>query len=243
MEPVSIAAYDLPERVAAYDADMEVMHPNRTKMVDVAIEVLPFGPDGRLTMIDLGVGTGFLTERFLKAFPRARVTALDGASSMIELARTRLGALAGRVTFVTGDFRELTGAVEVAEPVDAVLSAYALHHLTAEEKQDVIGQALALLRPGGWFVNADLVVAQDRGVEQRIQELRVEGVVRRAGGEDPRFADAAATRFTLDELEAREADQPVPLARDLEIARQAGLESVEVFWKEYREVVYGGPRR
>jgi hypothetical protein len=30
MNKKGIMAYDLPERVASYDADMAVMHPNRT---------------------------------------------------------------------------------------------------------------------------------------------------------------------------------------------------------------------
>lgn len=35
------AAYELPERVARYDADMEIMHPNRAEMAQVALDVLP----------------------------------------------------------------------------------------------------------------------------------------------------------------------------------------------------------
>ena len=42
MTEQSIAAYDVSQRVQSYDADMELMHPNRSKMVQVAIEVLPF---------------------------------------------------------------------------------------------------------------------------------------------------------------------------------------------------------
>ena len=38
----SIAAYDVSQRVKTYDADMELMHPNRSKMVQIALEVLPF---------------------------------------------------------------------------------------------------------------------------------------------------------------------------------------------------------
>lgn len=41
MDKNSIAAYDLPDRVASYDVDMEIMHPNRSKMVDIALEILP----------------------------------------------------------------------------------------------------------------------------------------------------------------------------------------------------------
>src|SRR5678815_4785399 len=42
MTEQSIVAYDVSQRVKTYDADMDLMHPNRSKMVQIAIEVLPF---------------------------------------------------------------------------------------------------------------------------------------------------------------------------------------------------------
>ena len=33
-----ITAYDVPKRIASYEADMDIMHPNRHKMVEVAAE-------------------------------------------------------------------------------------------------------------------------------------------------------------------------------------------------------------
>ena len=126
--------------------------------------------------------------------------------------------------------------------LDFVVSSYALHHLEAHQKESVIRQCERWLRPGGWFLNADLVVASDERVEGRIQQLRVAGVTARAAEDDERFATEKATRATLDELEAKEQDRPLPLPVDLDIARRAGLESAEVFWKEYREAVWGGPK-
>lgn len=42
MNSDSVRAYDLPDRVRTYDADMEIMHPLRRKMVAIALEVIPF---------------------------------------------------------------------------------------------------------------------------------------------------------------------------------------------------------
>jgi tRNA (cmo5U34)-methyltransferase len=240
-DSASIEAYSSAQRVARYDADMEVMHPLRRKMVEVVLEVLPFEAERPLAVLDLGAGTGFLTQRLLAKFPAAAVVAVDGSRAMIELARARLGELAQRVTFEVCDFWRLPESLALRS-LDAVVSAYALHHLDADEKQDVIRNAVRLLKPGGWFLNADLVVAADPRVEARVQELRVRGIIERARGEDPRFRDFASTRKFLDELEAAEQDQPLTLEQDLRLAREAGLASVEVFWKEYREVVFGGKK-
>src|SRR4029078_6027624 len=98
----SIAAYDVSQRVKTYDADMNLMHPNRSKMVQVALEVLPFPSTATLRAIDLGIGTGYFTKRFLINFPNSHVVGVDGAQAMIELAKERLKSLASRVEFVIG---------------------------------------------------------------------------------------------------------------------------------------------
>ncbi|MDA2925156.1 hypothetical protein MYX65_11005 [Acidobacteria bacterium AH-259-L09] len=58
MNSDSVKAYDLPERVRTYDADMDIMHPLRWKMIEVALEILPFHQTQSLRALDLGVGTG-----------------------------------------------------------------------------------------------------------------------------------------------------------------------------------------
>ncbi len=236
----SIDAYNLGKRVAAYDADMEIWHPRRSKMVEIALEVLPFETDAKLLGLDLGIGTGYFTERFLEAYPQAQVHGADGAKTMIDFAKTRLGERGRQVSFHVGDFRELEQLFAGVEGFDVVFSSYALHHLTRDEKLSVVRTAVSLLRPGGWFVNADIVVADEPEVEERIQEIRIDGIVERARGIDPRFRDCEATRRFIDELEAKEGDQPLTLTEDLQVLQDAGLRNVAVFWLEYREAVTGG---
>ncbi len=237
-----IAAYNVRERIASYDRDMDVMHPNRHKMVGVALELLPFAPEREFLALDLGSGTGFFTQRLLQAFPNARVIAVDGARAMVETAAERLGARAERVDFRTGDFRDLDRILKPDERGALVISAYALHHVDHDAKVSVIRRCLEFLEPGGWFLNADLVVAESERLERRIQDLRVEGIVRRGDPDDPRFNDPVRVRAFLDDLEATEGDQPLPLVEDLEILREAGLRHAGLFWAEHREAVTGGIR-
>ena len=240
MNSKSISAYDVAARVATYDADMEVMHPNRTRMVDVALEFLPLARDTEMHVLELGCGTGYLTQRLLTAYPSARVVAVDGAQSMLELATSRLGALNERVDSRVGDFRELDRLVQPDPLSDAVLSSYALHHLDRDDKLQVLVASSSRLKPGGWFINADLIESDSAEVEDRFQQLRVAGIVRRAAADDGRFSSPSATQQYLDELEANEHDQPLKLLQDLEVLRSAGLEHVCVLWLEYREAVVAG---
>jgi tRNA (cmo5U34)-methyltransferase len=242
MSEQSIAAYDVSQRVKTYDADMELMHPNRSKMIQIAIEVLPFPKTAALRAIDLGVGTGYFTERFLKQFPNSRVLGIDGAQAMIELAKARLRSLESQVEFVIGDFRKLQELALAAGTADVIFSAYALHHLSRSDKETVLRQVVAFLVPGGWFVNADLILADSPELENRLQQIRIAGIVERAGGTDSRFADSALTRQFLADLELKEADQPLTLAEDLALLRSSGLKNVSAFWLEYRELVSGGEK-
>ena len=237
----SIAAYDVSERVKRYDADMELMHPNRSKMVQIAIEVLPFPKTAALRAIDLGIGTGYFTERFLTHFPNSRVLGIDGAQAMIELAKAHLTSLASRVEFVTGDFRKLQELVPGTGTVDVVFSAYALHHLSRPDKKTVLRRVAELLLPG--------LVREHRPDCRRfartgepLQQIRIAGIVERAGGADSRFANSALTRQFLADLEKNERDQPLTLAEDLALLRNSGLKNVSAFWLEYRELVSGGKK-
>jgi len=238
----SIAAYDVTHRVKTYDADMELMHPNRSKMVQVALEVLPFPKTAALRAIDLGMGTGYFTKQFLDHFSNSRILGIDGAQAMVELAKARLRSVASRVQFVIGDFRQLQELASGAGTADVVFSAYALHHLGRSDKEKVLREVVEVLAPGGWFINADLIVADSPELESRLQELRVAGIVERARGADNRFPDSASTHRFLADLEKNERDQPLTLTEDLALLRSSGLKNVSAFWLEYRELVSGGQK-
>ncbi len=238
----SLAAYDVPERVKSYDADMDVMHPLRHEMIEVVLETLPFAADSELRVMDLGAGTGIFSARVLERFANASVLAVDGAAAMVDLATGRMGPLADRMEWVTADFRKLPA--ETVEPgsYDLFISSYALHHLNADEKSALLRTIFSALKPGGWLFNADIVVAESEVMEQRFQQLRIEGVTSRAAEGDKRFSNAETTRTYLTEMEIAENDQPQTAAMDLAIIREAGFASAEILWKKFREVVIGGSK-
>jgi tRNA (cmo5U34)-methyltransferase len=230
MNTDSISAYELPARVASYDADMDLMHPNRHKMVDIALEIIPFEPLAAITALELGTGTGFFTQKFLERFPQSKVISLDGSKSMVELARARLAARAERVDFCIGDFRQLRNNIPENSRCEVAFSSYALHHLNHSEKAEVVRQVLTFLKPGGWLVNADIIKSESKVIEERVQQVRVNGIVRRGRGLGPRFRDADSVRQFLDQLEATDGDQPLTLGEDLQVLKEAGLAHVSVFW-------------
>jgi len=243
----SVEAYDQVDRVSRYDRDMDLMHPNRHRMVAVALEILSEREPLSTVALELGIGTGFFASRFLQRHKKATIIGIDGAASMIELARARLleAGVADRVRFKTSSFEELVPGDAEIGAVDVVFSSYALHHLAPDAKRSVLDVALSFLKPGGWFLNADLVSHPSPEVEAIIQRIRVAGIVARNTAmtdPDPRFIDAVQVRAFLDNLEESEGDCPMSMEEDLALLSRSGIVYPTVFWQEYRELVMGGQK-
>src|SRR3954452_15722593 len=85
---------------------------------DVVARLDGIAADARV--LDVGCGTGRVTEALLGLVPRGRVLAVDASADMVELARKRLG---DRADVWCQDVLDL----ELDEPVDAIVSTAALH--------------------------------------------------------------------------------------------------------------------
>jgi trans-aconitate 2-methyltransferase len=92
------------------------------------------------SVIDVGCGTGLVTEALLGLVPRGRVQAIDASEEMVALARRRLG---DRADVWCQDVLTL----EVEGTVDAVVSTAALHWVPDHERLWPI--LFRALRPGG----------------------------------------------------------------------------------------------
>jgi len=118
--------------------------------VDAACE----GIEAR-AILELGTGTGRTARRVLQRHPRATLIGIDASEEMLGAARE---ALAGH------DVQLRAGRLEDAlppGPFDLVVSALAVHHLDAAGKAELFARIASLLRPGGRFVLADVVVPED----------------------------------------------------------------------------------
>jgi trans-aconitate 2-methyltransferase len=92
------------------------------------------------TVLDVGCGTGRVTEALVELVPRGRVLAVDASADMVELARGRLD---DRAEVWCQDVLDL----DLGEPVDAIVSTATLHWVT---DHDALWPRLArALRPGG----------------------------------------------------------------------------------------------
>ena len=92
------------------------------------------------TVLDVGCGTGRVTEFLLALVPRGRVLAIDASEDMVTLARSRLG---DRAQVWCQDVLD----VDLAEPVGVIVSTAALHWVTDHDRMWT--RLAGALRPGG----------------------------------------------------------------------------------------------
>ncbi|MDN3513706.1 MAG: class I SAM-dependent methyltransferase [Candidatus Brocadia sp.] len=236
----TVYAFNNSDTVATYDTDMDAWHPNRSKMASIVCEVLPFGKTESLSILDLGVGTGYLSHKIVETFPHAKIVAVDAAGLMIDKAKLRLKNHLSQVTFLISTFQELPDKTNILSNVDVVVSSFALHHLYKEEKLRLFKYLCSILKPYGWFVNCDIIKIADAVLEARFRRLHYEGVQERTRriGHQEKSLDQISSE--LADKEKKDGDHPLLLMDDLQLLAEAGFRTAECFWKEYREAVYGG---
>jgi len=140
---------------AAYDREIRTLIPRYDELVREAAAALRYSMRPVRRIVDLGMGTGALTNACLSGRPRARVWGIDADPAMLRVAAVRLRRRASSVTMVAGSF------LEVPIPTcDAIVASYALHHIrTRRQKQVFYRTCHQAIRPGGVLVTGDCAPA------------------------------------------------------------------------------------
>jgi tRNA (cmo5U34)-methyltransferase len=116
---------------------------------------LASGPPGAERILELGTGTGETARRLLRRHPSAVLVGVDESEPMLSVARSALPR--DRVSLCVGRLQDPLPA----GPFDLVASALCVHHLDAIGKAELFGRVRAVLRSGGRFALADVVVPVD----------------------------------------------------------------------------------
>ncbi len=138
-----------------YDASVRRLVPGYEEALAALAGALKvFLRDRPADVLDLGAGTGALSERILAAVPNARVTVLDADEAMLVHARERLAAHAARTAFVHGSFTDALPAC------DAAVASLSLHHVhSRKDKRALYRNIRRALRPRGLLLSFDTFVA------------------------------------------------------------------------------------
>ena len=211
-----------------YDGLRRQLIPCFEDFYGAVVDVLPFPPGAAPRILDLGAGTGLLAELLLDRWPRARLVLVDLSADMLDRARARFSGRGRHVEVRVADYLE----DPLGGPFDAVVSALSIHHLPDSGKRALFRRAFAALRPGGWFVDADNVLAPTPALAARDRALWISRV--RESGIDEVELDAALRRTRLDVL--------APLSDQLSWLGRAGFSDVDCRYKWLHFAVFGGRR-
>jgi ubiquinone/menaquinone biosynthesis C-methylase UbiE len=129
--------------------------PGRAEMFDAFVRELRALGEETLTVLDLGSGPGFLAAHLLDAIPGLRMSLLDFSAPMQELARARLRARLGQVTFVERSFKSADWQLGLG-PFDVVITNQAVHELRHKRyAYDLHAGVRRVLKPGGTYLVSD----------------------------------------------------------------------------------------
>jgi SAM-dependent methyltransferase len=121
-------------------------------------------------VLDLGSGDGRLLNLVLNARPGAEGVAIDFSPHMLDQLRTRFGGNPS-VRVVEHD---LDRTLPDLGTFDAVVSSFAIHHLTHDRKRTLYQEIWSILEPGGVFCNLEHVLpASDRSHARFLEAMGI----------------------------------------------------------------------
>ena len=165
-------------------------------------------PENCRRILDLGSGDGRLLALLLLKCPRAEGVALDFSEPMLAHLRKRF-AQDPRVKIVAHD---LAQSLPALGNFDAIVSSFAIHHISHQRKRQLYEETWTALDPGGIFCNLEHVASPNAEVHARF--LQAFGIT--AADEDP-------------------SNQLLNVETQLGWLREIGFGDVDCYWK-WREL-------
>jgi tRNA (cmo5U34)-methyltransferase len=194
----------------------------------------------KIELLDLGCGDGALTEELLKTNNSVSATLLDGGEGMIKKAEERLRGYKD-TRFIQATFQDLLDDKIKLATYDFCVSSMAIHHLEMDEKATLFRLIASWLKPGGYFVDVDVVQPPSEELQQWyfaiwkdwITDMMKQYNVTDEVPEDPirRYQDPSSM------------NQPDTLGNQLKALESAGFVDVDCYFKNGIFVVFGGKKK
>jgi len=152
LEPEKLFDWIAPE----YDRIERVMDPARTTVHSIILDIISALDPPPSRILDLGCGTGYLTQQILELLPDCHVFAVDGSLPMLKVARENLDEFLDRVTLAKADFRDPWESI-LDGSIDVVVHYSALRYIPQHSQKEVLARIWDILGKGGWFIHGDHV--------------------------------------------------------------------------------------
>ncbi|HBK63680.1 MAG TPA: ubiquinone biosynthesis protein UbiE [Cyanobacteria bacterium UBA11166] len=127
--------------------------------------------DKEFQMLELGCGDASFTAPALLNTTITSYKGIDLSEVALEIARSNMEVIQCEKTFINGDIYELIPQLVKSKEYrfDAIFTSFALHHLTLEKKDDIIGQLRHLLKDRGIFILIDVMRPEEESREAYVR--------------------------------------------------------------------------
>jgi len=205
-----------------YDKQRRLFIPCFNDFYGIAIENLTLAKDNPL-LIDVGAGTGLLSEMVLNKYPQARIELIDISSDMLQIAKERLVSFPN-VTFTQADINDIK--IE-HNKYDAVVSSLAIHHLTDTDKKNIYRKIFYGLKAKGIFMHAEQALASNEYLQETYHTTWLNKI--KKSGLSAKEIEMGLERVKL--------DKRTPLETQLAWLKEIGFINVDCLYKYYDFVV------
>ena len=145
----------------------QVDDPTRAQRFQLLCDLLPFPTDATVTILDVGAGYGPVSKFILDQFANATCIAQDGSEPMLQRARQIMASYGARFQPHQSDLFDKDWLPQQFGPFNAAVSASCLHNLRDFQRiSEIYSDIRTHLKPGGVFLNLDLVNAPTLALQQ-----------------------------------------------------------------------------
>ena len=227
-----------PEFSRGYRDNADIFIVDRRRMLSILQSFyLHFVSDGTVKkVLDLGCGDGIVTSVLADADRSISATLVDGSRDMLKKARQRLSGLHG-TRYIHSSFQEMLAGDTVRGKFDFIVSSLAIHHLSMNEKKALFKKIYRLLKPGGCFVNIDVVLAPSGPLEQWYLSLWKDWIAERTW--DLGMAGGTFKGIIRQYKDAAE-NKPDTMKDQLDVLRTIGFRDVDCYYQYGIFTMFGG---
>ncbi|MBO7718651.1 MAG: class I SAM-dependent methyltransferase [Methanosphaera sp.] len=206
-----------------YDTNRKEIIPHMDVYYQTAVELTK--KFNNPSILDLGAGTGILTELLHQSHPQSRITLVDMSANMLDKAKNKFNNI-DNFTYIEDNYLTM----DFKDNYDIIISSLSIHHLNDKEKYTLYRKIYQHLNNQGVFINADEVIAPTDTLEKLYVEKETTHLLKQDLTNDEK--EEILYRRTL--------DTPSTLKDNLTWLDDIGYENVDVIYKYYRYfVLYG----
>ena len=219
----------------------EALVPGREEIERTMLDLVPAVHEEPFLGVEVGTGTGWLSQAVLREFSGARMVGLDGSPVMLRRAGELLAPYGERAELRLFRLENLSW-IEELPPVRVFLSSLVLHHLDGAGKRKLFARLFSCLEPGGALLFADVMQPRTDHARRQYSVAWEEEIGRRSleiHGDARAYEFFRGERWNMYEY-PDPMDKPSTVADQLRWIEEAGFEGVDVFWARAGHALLGG---